>query len=178
MDKTKLRLQKALEELILSKSLEKITIGEICDKAMLSRQTFYHHFQDKYDLVNWVFDQTFLNTFEKIGHTASWQVNIENFLGELKKQRKFYTPAYLYLGQNSLESHHYKRVYDFYEKFYEKQKGQPLTYAERFSLEIYCRGAVFMVAEWGRSGFEESHIVLTELFKISMTEDIQKHLII
>ena len=178
MDKTKIRLEKAIKELMTTKTLEKITIGEICEKAMLSRQTFYHHFQDKYDLVNWIFDQTFLNTFEKIGHTASWQVNIENFLGELKKQKSFYTPAYHYQGQNSLESHHYKRVYDFYETFYIQQKGKSLTYAERFSLEVYCRGAVFMVAEWGRGGFEESHITMTELFRIAMTDEIQKHLII
>lgn len=178
MDKIKLRFQRALEELIITKSLERITIGEICEKSLLSRQTFYHHFQDKYALVNWIFDQTFLNTFEKIGHIASWQVNIENFLSELKKHKSFYTPAYHYMGQNSLESHHYYRVYNYFETFYIKQKNEPMTYAEQFSLEIYCRGAVYMVAEWGRNGFKESPDLLTELFQYSMTKEIHDHLIV
>ena len=35
------------------KSFDKITISDITDKCGLNRQTFYYHFQDKYELLNW-----------------------------------------------------------------------------------------------------------------------------
>lgn len=34
----------------VSKSLDQITVGEICRNAGISRQTFYRHFESKYDI--------------------------------------------------------------------------------------------------------------------------------
>lgn len=90
MEKTKQRLAIAIEEIMQTKPLEKITIQEICDHSFLTRQTFYHHFKDKYDLVNWIFDCLFEDTFCKIGIHSSWRTNIETFLGELKANKFFF----------------------------------------------------------------------------------------
>ena len=43
-----------MKELMKRKSLEKITVSDIVQNCGLNRQTFYYHFQDKYDLVNWI----------------------------------------------------------------------------------------------------------------------------
>lgn len=37
----------------VNKSLDKITIAEICENAGISRQTFYRHFESKYDIPWW-----------------------------------------------------------------------------------------------------------------------------
>ncbi len=39
----------ALLELTKEKSLDKITVNELCQKARIRRPTFYKHFNDKYD---------------------------------------------------------------------------------------------------------------------------------
>lgn len=44
-------LQEAMIELITEKGFEAITVGEIAERAMINRATFYRHYQDKYDLV-------------------------------------------------------------------------------------------------------------------------------
>lgn len=49
IEKTKLALTKAFGELLREKSIEKITINELCNKAEINRITFYNHFSDKYD---------------------------------------------------------------------------------------------------------------------------------
>ena len=46
----------ALLELSAQKPLEKITVKEIVNQAGAGRQTFYNHFSDKYDLINWFYD--------------------------------------------------------------------------------------------------------------------------
>ena len=47
-------LAESLKELALCRPVEKITIKEITDKAGVIRPTFYHHFQDKYELLEWI----------------------------------------------------------------------------------------------------------------------------
>ncbi|WP_347519866.1 hypothetical protein [Ruminococcus sp. AF31-8BH] len=47
--------------------LEKITVKEIVEVSESTRQTFYPHFKDKYDLINWYFDKILLDSFEHMG---------------------------------------------------------------------------------------------------------------
>lgn len=49
--KTKERLKIALLETLESKSLDQITISEICKKASVNRNTFYSHYQSVKDLL-------------------------------------------------------------------------------------------------------------------------------
>ena len=48
---TKQALANGLKELMAVHPFEKISIGQICDKCHMSRQSFYYHFKDKYDLI-------------------------------------------------------------------------------------------------------------------------------
>ncbi|KGO14929.1 TetR/AcrR family transcriptional regulator [Clostridium botulinum] len=49
--KSHLRLHQAFIGLVSQNGFEKITVNDICDKALVSRSTFYNHFEDKYHLL-------------------------------------------------------------------------------------------------------------------------------
>ena len=51
----------ALAELLKEKPLNKITIQEISEKADINRATFYHHYQDVYDLYDKLEENTLLD---------------------------------------------------------------------------------------------------------------------
>jgi len=51
-------LQEAMTELITEKGFDAITVGDIAERAMINRATFYRHYQDKYDLVARIFEET------------------------------------------------------------------------------------------------------------------------
>ncbi|MBA2678434.1 MAG: TetR/AcrR family transcriptional regulator [Ktedonobacteraceae bacterium] len=51
-------LQEAMVELITEKGFDAITVGDIAERAMINRATFYRHYQDKYDLVARIFEET------------------------------------------------------------------------------------------------------------------------
>lgn len=59
-EKTKYRFADAMKTCMRKISLEKITVKEIVEVSESTRQTFYHHFKDKYDLINWYFDKILL----------------------------------------------------------------------------------------------------------------------
>ena len=48
-------LQQAMLFMLSKKSFEEIAVGELCEKAMLPRATFYNYFDDKYDLLEYCF---------------------------------------------------------------------------------------------------------------------------
>ena len=50
-------LQEAMIELINEKGFDAITVGDIGERAMINRATFYRHYQDKYDLVAKIFEE-------------------------------------------------------------------------------------------------------------------------
>ena len=47
-------LAESFKELALKHPIEKITIKEITDKAGVIRPTFYNHFQDKYEIIEYI----------------------------------------------------------------------------------------------------------------------------
>lgn len=51
-DKTRYVFAQAIKDLIKMTSLDKITVTDIVIRSGMTRQTFYRHFKDKYDLVN------------------------------------------------------------------------------------------------------------------------------
>ena len=53
--KTKKNIKNALISLLAEKNFEKISVTEICDRAKVSRISFYAHYKDKYELVEFIF---------------------------------------------------------------------------------------------------------------------------
>lgn len=51
---TKKAIAASLKNLLKEKKLNKITVQDIADDCGINRQTFYYHFQDVYDLVEWI----------------------------------------------------------------------------------------------------------------------------
>lgn len=98
---TKQALSIALKELLEEKPFEKISVNNICERCNMNRKSFYYHFKDKYDLVNWIFDTEFMT--EEI-YPNFWKLmgNLANYLYENKE---FYHKAMQIKGQNSFSEH-------------------------------------------------------------------------
>ena len=54
-DLTKKALGASLKKILLQKPLEKITITDLTNDCGVNRQTFYYHFHDIYDLIDWIY---------------------------------------------------------------------------------------------------------------------------
>lgn len=80
------RTQKAIKEaffiLVEEKDFEHISVKDITDKAMISRNTFYLHYEDKYDLLNKICDdlmrKLFFGTGKQIRREQQLRVDIDS----------------------------------------------------------------------------------------------------
>ena len=77
-DRTKLALAKALQELLNTKTLDEVRVSELCNRCNLQRQSFYYHFQDKYDLVAWIFMQDTSRVFCRVRQPAESAVHFDH----------------------------------------------------------------------------------------------------
>jgi AcrR family transcriptional regulator len=64
--RTQKLLREAMIELIEEKGFDAITVGEIAERAMVSRAAFYRNYRDKYDLVEQVFDEAMSALYEAV----------------------------------------------------------------------------------------------------------------
>jgi len=55
--RTQKLLREALVELIEERGFDSLTVGELTSRAMVSRAAFYRNYQDKYDLVEQIFEE-------------------------------------------------------------------------------------------------------------------------
>lgn len=101
---TKKALAEALKELMEEKTFEKITIGDICERCEMNRKSFYYHFRDKYDLVNWIFDSELIAAVQQEDYEDTWLLFMDvcRFFYD---NRNFYRKALCIKGQNSFFDH-------------------------------------------------------------------------
>src|SRR5260221_12749643 len=65
--RTKILLREALIALIEERGFDALTIGELTERAMVSRAAFYRTYQDKYDLVEQIFEEAMSALLGAIG---------------------------------------------------------------------------------------------------------------
>lgn len=97
-------LAESFKELALKHPIEKITIKEITDKAGVIRPTFYNHFQDKYELLEWIVMTQIIAPIGPLLQNGMVHEALVLMFTSVEKEREFYIRACRLEGQNSFES--------------------------------------------------------------------------
>ena len=112
--KTKQKLAVALKNLTETMKFEKITISDICEQCDINRKSFYYHFRDKYDLMNWIFDTEMITLMEKMESNGlkMQEYRLEDYKNWLTllvryfyANKAFYKTVLQMEGQNSFSEH-------------------------------------------------------------------------
>ena len=81
---------RSLKELCREKSFDKISIADITSTCGLNRQTFYYHFEDKYELLNWIYyTEGFARLVDGIT-LENWDSHIAVLFETMRADKKFY----------------------------------------------------------------------------------------
>lgn len=97
-------LAESFKELALEKPVEKITIKEITDRAGVIRVTFYNHFQDKYELLEWICREDILGPVRILLGNNMQKEAVTFIFTAILKNKEFYSHVARTGGQNSFES--------------------------------------------------------------------------
>ncbi|MBE5911502.1 TetR/AcrR family transcriptional regulator C-terminal domain-containing protein [Pseudobutyrivibrio sp.] len=94
-------LAESLKELATTKPIDKITIKEITNKAGVIRPTFYNHFQDKYELLEWITINELFAPIDPLLNNGMLKEGVTLILTTIEKEKDFYKRAAQLEGQNS-----------------------------------------------------------------------------
>lgn len=168
-ERTKIWIADTMKKLMVKKPIEKIRVTEICKEARIERPTFYYHFQDKYDLVAWIFFYDALDTDI---------LSIESAAAGMNRMRNdfiFYKRAYEDNSQNPLWQYMLEYFVDKYSKAAMKcLNTDTLDSQVRYSIRLYCYGTVNMTREWLLSDNITPAEVIVEMMFKSMPDFLQK----
>jgi len=100
---TKKALAESMKKLMEERPMKKINISDIVEGCNMNRQSFYYHFKDKYDLVNWIYYTEFIVTIKDLP-MSSWEI-LEKICEFFYKNKIFYKNAFQVTGQNSFSEY-------------------------------------------------------------------------
>lgn len=107
---TKITIVDSFKNLCISKEINKITISDITNYCKLNRNTFYYHFKDVYDLIEWILKSEITNVLTSVDIN-----NIEKLLNTVfdyvDDNRKFLKSVYKAFDRDNLRKLLYPYFY-------------------------------------------------------------------
>lgn len=138
---TKRALASALKDLMQQIPFQKISVADVCQKCDMNRKSFYYHFRDKYELMNWIFDMDFIKVMDTA--PADDPIAALMALGRIMyDNRGFYRNVLAVQGQNSLREH----IHEILRPLLQERLKEALIdedssfYVEFFRLFVKCWG--------------------------------------
>lgn len=163
-DITKRAISASLKKLLCEKKLNKITVQDIADDCGINRQTFYYHFQDIYDLVEWTCIEDTEKVLKENRTYATWQ---EGFLAVFylaKEDKTFIENIYRSVSLELLEQYLYRLVYPLLKNVVD-EKAKNYTVRDenkKYIADFYKYAFVGVLLEWIRNDMRESPESITD----------------
>ncbi len=161
---TKDALGESLKKLIQTKRLEKITIRDLTADCNVSRAAFYYHFQDIYDLVEWVCVEDGRKALQNKKTYDTWQEGMSQVFDAVLENRAFILKVYRSMGRERVESFLFKVTYDIIRGVVEEKCcGRELTAKQKsFITDFYKYGLVGIMLDWIEHGMKEDYEEIVE----------------
>jgi probable dihydroxyacetone kinase regulator len=145
---TKRALAQAMKELMAEESFSKISVSDICSRCGMNRKSFYYHFQDKYDLVNWIFYTEFLTELAQKESENTWEM-LEDVCSYFYREQRFYRNAIQIQGQNSFREYFVQAMEPFMLRFLQQlfSNIQDYAFATTFLSDAFLASMVRWLSE-------------------------------
>ncbi len=102
---TKRALEQSLKNLLLKKPLTKITVGDITEDCGINRMTFYYHFKDIYDLVEWSCLEDAKRALDEKKTYDTWQQGFLQIFKAVQENKPFILNVYRCVHREQVEKY-------------------------------------------------------------------------
>lgn len=102
---TKYALESSLKKLLAQKPLNKITVSDITEDCGINRMTFYYHFKDIYDLVEWACLEDAKRALEGKNTAETWQQGFVQIFQAVRENKPFILNVYRCVSREMVEKY-------------------------------------------------------------------------
>ena len=175
---TKRALVASLKDLLAEKPLDKITVTDLTEHCGVHRMTFYYHFKDIYDLVEWAYIESATRALAGQKTYDTWQQGFLQILQAVQKDKVFVTKVYHSISREHIENYLYRLTYDLMIGVVEEKAAGMTVRPEdkEFIANFYKYAFVGLTLEWVRTGMKDDPATLIERVSTLIHGDITKSL--
>lgn len=167
----------AISDLAQNSPIDKITIADIVNYSGASRQTFYYHFKDKYELISWIYEKNANQILRIDDNYNSFKDSVMMVFQHLFRHKQFYRKAINMNKQNSFKDALFNHTCGYYkERVVQRFGEEAITDELIFSIEFNSYGAVNMCKKWINSGMPLSPDIMADRIIDNMSEKLKNYL--
>ena len=147
---TKRALEQSLKNLLLKKPLTKITVSDIAQDCGINRMTFYYHFKDIYDLVEWSCLEDAKQALEEKKTYDSWQQGFLQIFEAVLANKPFVMNVYHCVHREKVELYLSPLVDNLLLNIIEKESVNKTIREEdkKFISQVYSYIFIGIMLDW------------------------------
>lgn len=175
---TKKALAASLKKLLSEKPMDKITVVDIVEDCEVNRQTFYYHFKDIYNLVEWIYTNEASKALGDKKTYDTWQQGFMQIFKYVQENKAFVINTYHSINREHLEHYLYNETYNLLiGVIEEKAAGMTVKKVdEAFIAHFYKFAFVGLMLEWIGKGMKEDPSGIIEKVNILLHGNVVKAL--
>ena len=152
---TKYALKASLKKLLAQKPLDKITINDLTSDCGISRMTFYYHFKDIYDLLEWACLEESRKALQGKKSYVTWQEGLLQIFEAVYENKSLVQNAYRSISREKIENYTHGVIMEVVE---EQSKGLPISAEHKtFIADFYKYSFVGILLDWISQGMKADY---------------------
>lgn len=175
---TKRALEQSLKNLLLKKPLTKITINDIAEDCGINRMTFYYHFKDIYDLVEWCCIEDAKKALDEKRTYDTWQQGFIQLFESVRENKPFIMNVYHCVDREQVEKYLNPLVDDLLMGVIEERAAGMSVREEdmEFIAKVYSYSFVGLMLDWIRDDMRDDPEELVKKFAMVIQGDLSSAL--
>lgn len=171
---TKRALEQSLKNLLLKKPLTKITINDIAEDCVINRMTFYYHFKDIYDLVEWCCIEDARKALDEKRTYDTWQQGFIQLFEAVRENKPFIMNVYHCVDREQVEKYVNPLVDDLLMGVIEERSAGMSVREEdmQFIAKVYSYSFVGLMLDWIRDDMRDDPEELVKKFAMVIQGDL------
>ena len=152
---TKRALEQSLKNLLLKKPLTKITVGDITDDCGINRMTFYYHFKDIYDLVEWSCLEDAKRALDEKKTYDTWQQGLLQIFKAVQENKPFILNVYRCVHREQVEKYLQPLVDQLLLNVINEEAAGITDEDKQFIAQIYSYMFIGLMLDWIKDDMRE-----------------------
>lgn len=171
---TKRALEQSLKNLLREKPLSKITISDITEDCGISRMTFYYHFKDIYDLVEWACAEDVARALQNKKTYDTWQQGFVQIFHAVRENKVFVMNVYRCVSREQVEKYLTPLTDDLLMGVINELSAGMVVRAEdkAFIAQVYSYAFVGLMLDWIKDEMKQDPETLVNRFALVIQDDV------
>ncbi|WP_160671948.1 TetR/AcrR family transcriptional regulator C-terminal domain-containing protein [Clostridium sp. C8-1-8] len=154
---TKQLMAESLKKLMEKTPFNKISIQNIVDGCGVTRQAFYYHFQDVYQLLGWIYNNEAVYYLEQNKSYSTWKEGYLEAFKYIEQNKAFCINTLHSIGRDHLERFLFSNTSNSLKKIIDEISegiNVPESY-KKFIIDFYTPAFIALVGKWMEEDMKE-----------------------